>query len=132
MHPIWKKLNLSGHTRVVIANAPDSFEELVKALDNVTTSRSLAGTGKEQFILGFASTLAEVEQVAAAATRRTVGDAIVWVAYPKQSSKRYRCEFNRDSGWASFQKAGFASVRQVAIDEDWSALRFRRSEYVRR
>jgi hypothetical protein len=27
--------------------------------------------------------------------------------------------------------AGFEPVRQVAIDEDWSALRFRRVEYIK-
>ncbi len=27
---------------------------------------------------------------------------------------------------------GFEGVRQVAIDEDWSALRFRRVEYIKR
>jgi hypothetical protein len=27
--------------------------------------------------------------------------------------------------------AGFDTVRQVAIDEDWSALRFRRVEYIK-
>jgi len=29
------------------------------------------------------------------------------------------------------RNAGFDSVRQVAIDEDWSALRFRRVEYIK-
>ena len=53
-------------------------------------------------------------------------------AYPKASSKRYQCEFNRDTGWAAVGVAGFESVRQVAIDEDWSALRFRRTEYVKK
>lgn len=27
---------------------------------------------------------------------------------------------------------GFDSVRQIAIDEDWSALRFRRAEFIKR
>jgi hypothetical protein len=27
---------------------------------------------------------------------------------------------------------GFDTVRQVAIDDDWSALRFRRVEYIKR
>lgn len=27
--------------------------------------------------------------------------------------------------------AGFRPIRQVAIDEDWSALRFRRVEFVK-
>lgn len=48
------------------------------------------------------------------------------------TSRRYTCEFNRDTGWAALHKAGFDTVRQVAIDEDWSALRFRRIEYIKR
>ncbi|TAE26028.1 MAG: hypothetical protein EAZ91_18465 [Cytophagales bacterium] len=52
--------------------------------------------------------------------------------YPKQSSKKYRCEFNRDTGWASVGAAGFEPVRQVAINDDWSALRFRRAAYLKK
>ncbi len=55
----------------------------------------------------------------------------MWIAYPKGSSKRYKCEFNRDSGWTVLGSAGFEPVRQVAIDEDWSALRFRRVEHIK-
>jgi hypothetical protein len=53
------------------------------------------------------------------------------MAYPKGSSKRYQCEFNRDGGWDVLAHAGFEAVRQVAIDEDWSALRFRRVEFIK-
>jgi hypothetical protein len=56
---------------------------------------------------------------------------VIWFAYPKASSKRYRCEFNRDTGWAAVRAVGFDTVRQVAIDGDWSALRFRRIEYIK-
>ena len=59
------------------------------------------------------------------------GDAIVWFAYPKGTSKRYTCAFNRDTGWKALGDAGFEPVRQVAIDEDWTALRFRRAEFIR-
>jgi hypothetical protein len=51
--------------------------------------------------------------------------------YPKGTSKCYTCDFNRDSGWDVIRNAGFDSVRQIAIDEDWSALRFRRVEYIK-
>jgi hypothetical protein len=51
----------------------------------------------------------------------------VWVAYPKKASRRYGCEFDRDTGWQALGDAGFEPVRQVAIDEDWSALRCRQS-----
>ena len=55
----------------------------------------------------------------------------MWFAYPKGSSKRYRCGINRDTGWAALGKAGFEGVRMVAIDEDWSAVRFRRAEFIK-
>lgn len=55
---------------------------------------------------------------------------LLWFAYPKSTSKRYTCEFNRDQGWEALRASGFDSVRQVAIDEDWSALRFRRIEFI--
>ena len=61
----------------------------------------------------------------------TESDAVVWIAYPKGTSKKYKAEFNRDTGWKAIGEVGFESVRQVAIDEDWSALRFRRTEYIK-
>ena len=63
---------------------------------------------------------------------RAKGDAIVWFCYPKQTSKRYTCEFNRDTGWQVLADHRFEPVRQVAFDEDWSALRFRNIDYIKR
>ena len=73
----------------------------------------------------------EVDSLAKAVAERTSGDAIVWFAYPKQSSKRYKSEIDRDHGWASLGAAGFEPVRMVAIDEDWSAVRFRRVDFIK-
>ena len=58
-------------------------------------------------------------------------DVILWLAYPKKSSKKYRSEINRDSGWITLGDAGFEGVRQIAIDEDWSALRFRNVKFIK-
>jgi hypothetical protein len=60
-----------------------------------------------------------------------LNDAVLWIAYPKGTSKKYRCEFNRDSGWTLLAAAGFEGVRMIAIDDDWSAIRFRRAEFVK-
>lgn len=49
---------------------------------------------------------------------------------PKASFKTYTCQFNRDTGWDGMGAAGSEPVRQVAIDADWSALRFRRAQYI--
>lgn len=75
----------------------------------------------------------EVDRFASRVAKATSGeDAIVWVAYPKGTSKNYQCEFNRDTGWGKLGELGFEPVRQVAIDADWTALRFRRVEYIKK
>jgi hypothetical protein len=130
MTPLFTKLNLSSHRVILVCNAPESFEPELAALAGVTVQRDLSTLATVGFAVAFVRTLAEVEGVVAWLPK-AVGDAVVWLAYPKGSSKRYRCEFNRDTGWAAVGAAGFEGVRQVAIDADWSAIRFRRTEYIK-
>ncbi len=47
--------------------------------------------------------------------------ATLWVAYPKGN----RSDINRDSVWPMLADYGLRPVAQVALDEVWSALRFR-------
>ena len=93
--------------------------------------RSASKKSAVQFAIGFAITQEELNRLSARFAQITSGDAIVWVAYPKGTSKMFRCEFNRDNGWEVLGDADFEPVRQVAIDEDWSALRFRRTEHIK-
>ncbi len=72
------------------------------------------------FAIGFAIRQKELDQISSTVARLQVEDPIIWIAYPKGSSKKYKCEFNRDTGWYVLGEAGFEPVRQVAIDEDWS------------
>jgi len=55
----------------------------------------------------------------------------LWFCYPKGTSKKYKCDFNRDTGWETLGNYNLEGVRQVAIDEDWSALRFRKIEHIK-
>lgn len=131
MSALFKKLNLTDQKSIVILNAPDSFKAELAALKGVEVLRDPKAPKAVQFALGFAVTQAELDRMSKLFAASAQGDAILWFAYPKGSSKRYRCEFNRDSGWDVIKKAGFDSVRMVAIDEDWSALRFRRTEFIK-
>jgi hypothetical protein len=132
MASVFSKLNLGSRTDVTVLNAPASFDAVLATLDGVTVRTSLRGQTPIEFALAFVTTQAQVDDLATRLPSRMPGDALLWFAYPKQSSKRYRCEFNRDTGWAAVGAAGFEPVRQVAIDEDWSALRFRRVEYIKK
>ena len=130
MTPLFNKLNLGAHRDILVVSVPDSFEPELAALTDVTIRRDAKGLTAIPFALVFVKTFAEIE-AAAKWLPRAAGDAVIWFAYPKGASKRYRCEFNRDTGWAAVGATGFEGVRLVAIDEDWSALRFRRTEYIK-
>jgi hypothetical protein len=129
MTPIFKKLNLGAHTAIHVLNAPESFEAELAALAGISVKRAVEGTAG--FAMAFVVTEAELNQASSLLAEACVGDAVLWIVYPKGTSKKYRCEFNRDSGWPILGAAGFEPVRMVAIDEDWSALRFRRVEYIK-
>ena len=129
--PLFKKLNLGAHREIAVFNAPDTFEAELKLLKGVKITRDPSKPKRVEFGLAFANTQAQLDRASKMLASASEGDAVIWFAYPKGSSKRYTCEFNRDSGWGVIRAAGFESVRMVAIDEDWSALRFRRVEYVK-
>lgn len=113
-------------------NAPESFQGALDELRDRTVVHTEVDTAdRPTFILTFATKQAEVDAFAALLATQTEGDSVVWIAYPKGTSKRYRCEFNRDNGWTGLGQQGFEPVRQVAIDEDWSALRFRRVAFIK-
>jgi hypothetical protein len=131
MTPLFTKLNLKQQTEILILNAPDSLETELDALEGVTIERDLEDVEEIQFCLAFVTQQEEVNQIAREIAAKLQGDAVVWFAYPKGSSKNYRCDFNRDTGWGILGELGLEGVRQVAIDADWSALRFRRVEFIK-
>ena len=52
---------------------------------------------------------------------RLTGPGVLWIAYPKGG----RADINRDSLWPRVAALGLRPITQVALDEVWSALRFR-------
>jgi hypothetical protein len=46
---------------------------------------------------------------------------VFWVAYPKAN----KADINRDTLWPILAERGMRPISQVAVDETWSALRFR-------
>jgi len=131
MPATFEKLNLKSQNPIVVLNAPESFEAELRARRGIKVVRALSGAGAIEFSLAFVTTWNEVAAAAKALSKKAKGDAVVWFAYPKGSSKKYKCEFNRDSGWQALGNAGFEPVRMIAIDEDWSAVRFRRVEFIK-
>lgn len=130
MAHLFDKLNLKDQAEVAVLNAPLSFEPELAWLADRRVVRDLADVASVRFALAFAHRRAELDALSTELVAKADDDAVLWFAYPKRTSKRYRADFDRDHGWDVLTAAGYRGVRQVAIDEDWSALRFRRGEHV--
>jgi hypothetical protein len=132
MNPVFKKMNYKEQKVIHAINSPASFDkELKEMMAFAAIKKVLKAKDKAEFILCFCTKHKEVEAAATLAQKTLQDDGMIWIAYPKGTSKKYTCEFNRDTGWGSLGKAGFEPVRQIAIDEDWSALRFRKVEFIK-
>jgi hypothetical protein len=82
-------------------------------------------------ILAFGAMRADLEKAGRTVMPLLDGDAVSWFAHPKGTSKRDKSDVSHDSLWALLGPLGIRPVRQIAIDDDWSALRFRRGEDVK-
>jgi len=127
--PLLRKLNLRAGTPALWLGAPAALRPLFAPWP-APAPRERA-VGEAGFGLAFAITRAELDARLHELAAHCPGDAVIWIAYPKQGSRRYRCEFNRDSGWDVAGELGLEPVRMVAIDADWSALRLRRTPYIK-
>ena len=74
-------------------------------------------------VLVFVTDAAELEAYGGAALAAARADRLAWIAYPKGGQRG--TDLNRDLLWARLTDEGVRPVRQVSIDEVWSALRFR-------
>lgn len=109
-----QKLNLRSGTTTRVLGKPADVE-----LPGVAATDAADADG----VLLFARTLAEVDAGAAPVVEAALADRIAWVAYPKAG--QLDTDLNRDILWKHMLGKGVDAVRQVAIDEVWSAIRFR-------
>ena len=125
-----QKLQLKSGQRMVVLNAPTGYvDQLSSALDGVDLTAD--ENVEHDAVLLFVNSLAEAEERVPDAIRAIKSDGLVWVAYPKGASK-IKTDVNRDRLWQAVEPMGWRPVRQIALDEVWSAMRFRPAEHVGR
>ena len=130
MSKLFQKLNLKDQKEILVLNSPESFEAELEKLQDIHITRDISQVESVKFLLAFVQSSKEIGLLTEVFPAKAPGDPLIWFAYPKKTSKKYTVDINRDQGWDALEKAGFRPVRQVAIDEDWSALRFRRIERI--
>jgi hypothetical protein len=81
------------------------------------------------FVQLFVHDRAELDRLAPSALGAVKEDGLLWICYPKGGSKA-GTDLNRDILWSRMQDDGVEGVSLIAIDEVWSAMRFRPADQV--
>lgn len=121
--PLTERLNLTGQLRALIMNAPKGYRTLLGPLPPDITVNTKP-SGKYDFVHLFVNNREELARLGPDAMKAVKPMAIFWISYPKQTAKT-GTDMSRDEGWEVVTEAGFEPVTQVAVDDVWSALRFR-------
>ena len=132
MKKLLEKLNYKGNDRIAVLNAEENFaDSLSSEFSDVTIDREIDPRFPYQFILIFVRSLPEIETFTSVALHNLLCDGILWYCYPKKTSRKYQADIDRDHGWKTLNDAGFHGIRLVAIDDNWSAMRFRNIKFIK-
>ncbi len=132
MDEILKKLKYKDQVRIAVVNAPDGFRNRISSLlPGVQIDTEINARYLYEFMIAFTPASSDVEKIGPSCIHNLSDDGKLWMAYPRGNSRRSGTDINRDHGWNSVEETGFRRVSQVAVDNDWSAVRFRNAKYVK-
>ena len=123
--PVAQKLGLKSDHKALIIGKPN--QRLLGALPSLAAEDSQPRLPSYDAILIFTTSRADLAAKLDGALGRYKKGGLLWVAYPKLSSK-LAGDLNRN--WLMTAIEGFEPVTNIAIDDDWTALRFRLFEEV--
>jgi hypothetical protein len=112
-----KKLQLRPAHDIDIIEPPASLQSMLKQLHSSPKSAS------EPAMLVFVLNTQALEEYRDQIVTTAMADHLTWVAYPK--SGQLGTDLNRDTLASILSASGLQPVRQIAVDDVWSALRFR-------
>jgi len=118
-----RKLGMNPGMRALIISPPPGYLKLLAPLSDDITVSSTAD-GMYPFVQVFATRLSEISRFTQRLSKHAAPNALVWISYPKKTS-RTGGDLSRDLIREAMSGTGWRAVSIVAIDEIWSALRFR-------
>lgn len=126
--PLLKKLGIKSGKHMLILNAPDGYiATLAPLLENANIQTQAEGTF--EFVQVFVYDKASLHLHAPRAMQAVKPGGLLWITYPKKTSA-IKSDISRDILWEELSDSGMRPVTQIAIDDTWSALRFRPYEEV--
>lgn len=116
--PVTERLQVKNGRTLAVVGAPMD----VKAAFATAVAASV---DQADVVLLFVSGRAQFNSTLVAQLPTLKPSAIIWVAYPKLTSP-LAGDLSRDIIHAAAPAYGLDTVSAIAIDDDWSALRFKR------
>lgn len=117
MKTITDKLGFKPGKRAWMLDSPEKLREII----GFPAQRP---DGDIDLLLGFAVDVAALGSLADRILPIYKRGGAFWVAHPKKSGS-IKSDLSRDAGWDRLTREGLIPVTQIALDDDWSALRFR-------
>ena len=119
--PVAERLQVKNGRRLAVLGAPAGLDGTIGAHE------ARADVAEADVVLLFVADRAHFDAAVPAVLAKASRTAILWIAYPKLTSK-LAADLNRDIIHNLAPSHGLDAVSQIAIDADWSALRFKRVE----
>jgi hypothetical protein len=125
-----QKLRILEGCRVALLNAPHGYAETLAPLPGGVKIMTTVEGGCDVTLL-FVRDHAELDRLAPSGIAATRDGGVLWVAWPKKGDKSQGA-ITRDTLWPAMATLGWGPVSNVALDETWSALRFRPEVEIKR
>lgn len=123
-----KKLQLKPGMRVMVLNAPEGYLDRLMPLPG---DAALVDAGPADWVQVFVQNKAEADALAPVGIEAVRREGVLWLCYPKGGAKS-GTDINRDRGWEAVYASGWGPVASAAIDDRWTALRWRPEADVQR
>lgn len=117
--PLAKRMQVRAGQRILAVNAPKDYAALLGELPE-GAELVTRGEPRNADHLRDSGDLARLGPKAIAGVN---AGAVTWIAYPKKTSD-VATDLTRDRGWEAVT-GDIDAVSQVAVDDTWSALRFK-------
>ncbi len=129
MNPVAKKLQIKPNSYWLFLNAPEDYLAYIDPLpDGVQTSFETGGPcdGVQLFV----KNSGELAQVLTSVQPALKPETIIWITFPKKNTA-IPTDLEMMSSWTEAGKYNLRPVSSVAINQTWTALRFKPEQQVK-
>ncbi|MCO4291388.1 YdeI/OmpD-associated family protein [Solitalea sp. MAHUQ-68] len=129
-NPLHQKLQIKEGSAVLLINAPTDYNAVIGPLPE-NASLFFEPTSAADVIQLFIKNKAELVEELKKVTKVLKPTTVFWICYPKKSSG-IASDLNMMDSWSELDQYGLQGVSAAAINETWTALRFKPIDQVKK